>query len=91
MFKKVIMLSYRYYVNLQEVGCSFKRFGRITSYTLLYHKRNMMLMKSTMPSIINEGYFLTNDGRLNQPQTDYTGMVSREANAMARGLGSYYF
>lgn len=51
---------------------------------------NMMLMKSAMPSIINEGYFLTNGDRLSQLQADYSGMVDREANAMMRGLEAYY-
>jgi N-acetylmuramoyl-L-alanine amidase len=51
---------------------------------------NMMLMKSAMPSIISEGYFLTNDSRLSQLQADYTGMVDREANAIMRGLETYY-
>ncbi len=51
---------------------------------------NMMLMKSAMPSIISEGYFLTNDSRLEQLNAGYDNMIDREASAILRGLEAYY-
>jgi N-acetylmuramoyl-L-alanine amidase len=70
----------------QEVA---NEFGMGSTFrTVLF--ANMMLMKSSMPSVINEGYFLTNDGRLAQLTAEYDIMVDREANAMARGLDTYY-
>lgn len=49
-----------------------------------------VLIKSDMPSMMSEGYFLTNDKRLEQLETNYEGMVNREAMALLSGITSYY-
>lgn len=48
-----------------------------------------VLIKSDMPSMMSEGYFLTNDDRLEQLQNGYDNMVDREAEALSRGISSY--
>lgn len=48
-----------------------------------------VLIKSDMPSMMSEAYFLTNSDRLAQLQADYDGMVLREANALARGIEAH--
>lgn len=49
-----------------------------------------ILIKSDMPSMMSEGYFLTNTERLSQLRADYDGMVQREAQALLAGLLAYY-
>lgn len=48
-----------------------------------------VLIKSEMPSMMSEGYFLTNDQRRTQLD-DYSVMVDREAQALARGANAYF-
>jgi N-acetylmuramoyl-L-alanine amidase len=49
-----------------------------------------VLIKSNMPSVMSEGYFLSNAGRLAQLQANYASMVTLESQAIANGLDSYY-
>lgn len=49
-----------------------------------------VLIKSEMPSMMSEGYFLTNENRFEQLKEDRTEMVNREANALLSGIISYY-
>lgn len=49
-----------------------------------------VLIKSNMPSMMSEGYFLSNSARLAQLQANYSGMVAVEAQAVANGLDNYY-
>jgi len=49
-----------------------------------------VLIKSDMPSMMSEGYFLTNTDRQAELTTDRDGMVLREAQALYDGIATYY-
>ncbi len=49
-----------------------------------------VLIKSDMPSMISEGYFLTNTDRLHELTSDYDTAVDKEAQSLLNGLNSYY-
>lgn len=74
----------------QVVGQSVaNEFGQVSSFRVERFPSGV-LIKSNMPSMISEGYFLTNTARLNQLTTNYSEMVNREANSLFLGLQQYY-
>jgi N-acetylmuramoyl-L-alanine amidase len=49
-----------------------------------------VLIKSSMPSMMSEGYFLTNLQRQNQLTADLNGTIQQEAGALYAGVVAYY-
>lgn len=49
-----------------------------------------VLIKSDMPSMMSEGYFLTNSERAASLKSDYEGVVQQEASALFDGIQAYY-